>query len=164
MCTMQYKAVAKALCKGLLQINESTDSVSSVTGDISENYSDTSSVISMCLPNEDLSLLPKFSDFQCIGRLGNGAYANVYCVQHLPSKEYLAIKMIDGKISEARQQFEVERQILFRFGAENPYMIKGYCSFHQGVGGISGENRCQSSNFSFRVIYFLRWKWWREIH
>jgi serine/threonine protein kinase len=83
--------------------------------------------------NTNLLSLPKFTDFEYLGRLGDGAFAQVYCVQHIPSGKYLAIKVTDGKIEQARQQIEVERQILFRYSAKNPYMIRGYCTFHQGV-------------------------------
>ena len=135
MCTISYKSVAKALVKGLFQINDS-DSIASTTGDDNDSDSDTSSIGFTRLdplPKGKLTLLPKFSDFECIGRLGSGGSADVYCVQHIPSKEYAAIKVIDGTLNESRQQFEVERQILFRYSDENPYMIKPYCSFHQGV-------------------------------
>jgi hypothetical protein len=135
MCGISYKSVANALDKGLFRITEN-DSNSNPTEEVNDSYSDTSSMDLTWLeplPKEKLSLLPKFSDFQCIGRFGSGRYANVYCVQHIPSKEYVAIKVIDGTIEEARQQFEIERQILFRYSQECPYMIKPYCSFHQGV-------------------------------
>ncbi|CAF1194932.1 unnamed protein product [Adineta steineri] len=98
-------------------------------------YSTTSSIsfppLNLLL-NENVISLPKFSDFKCIGCLGSGRFASVYCVQHIPSEKYLAIKVIDGLVESARQQFEVERQILYRFSDRNPYMIKAYCSFHQG--------------------------------
>jgi hypothetical protein len=77
--------------------------------------------------------LPTFEDFEYIGRLGDGAFAQVYCVEHIPSKQYVAIKVADGTNGQARQQLEVERQILFRYSQGNPYMIKAYCTFHQGV-------------------------------
>ncbi|CAF4907768.1 unnamed protein product, partial [Rotaria magnacalcarata] len=38
----------------------------------------------------------------------------------------------DGTNEQARQQLEVEKQILFRYSDGNPYMIKAYCAFHQG--------------------------------
>ena len=78
-------------------------------------------------------VLPTFKDFEYVGCLGDGAFAQVYCVQHIPSKQYVAIKVADGTDEQARQQLEVERQILFRYGQGNPYMIKAYCTFHQGV-------------------------------
>jgi hypothetical protein len=77
--------------------------------------------------------LATFKDFEYIGRLGEGVFAQVYCVQHIPSKQYVAIKVADGKNEHARQQLEVERQILFRYSHGNPFMIKAYCAFHQGV-------------------------------
>jgi len=135
MCTISYKSVSKALVKGLFQINES-DSIVSMNGEENDSDSDTSSIALSSLgplPKEKLTLLPKFSDFDCIGRLGTGGSADVYCVQHIPSKEYFAIKVVDGTLNEARRQFEVEKQILFRYSDENPYMIKPYCSFHHGV-------------------------------
>ncbi|CAF1013957.1 unnamed protein product [Rotaria sordida] len=76
--------------------------------------------------------LPKFHDFKYIGRLGNGACAQVYCIQHILSEQYFAIKVADGTDIEARQQLEVEKYILFRYSHGNPYMIKVYCAFHQG--------------------------------
>ncbi|CAF0966779.1 unnamed protein product [Rotaria sordida] len=76
--------------------------------------------------------LPKFHDFKYIGRLGDGAFAQVYCVQHILSKQYFAIKVADGTNEQARQQLEVEKYILFRYSHGNPYMIKAYCAFHQG--------------------------------
>ena len=78
-------------------------------------------------------LLPTLADFEYIGRLGDGAFAKVYCVRHIASKQYLAVKVADGSDEQARQQLEVEKQILFRYGYTNPYMIKAYCTFHHGV-------------------------------
>lgn len=77
--------------------------------------------------------LPKFKDFAYIGHLGGGDFAQVYCVQHILSKKYFAVKVADGKNEQARQQLEVEKQILFRYSEGNPYMVKVYCAFHQGV-------------------------------
>ena len=85
------------------------------------------------LPSDGLQYLPKFSDFEYIGHLGDGGYSHVYCVRHIPSMEYMAIKVVDGTNQSAAEQFEMERQILFRFSQDSPFMIKGYCSFHQGV-------------------------------
>lgn len=85
------------------------------------------------LSSEGLKDLPKFSDFEYIGHLGDGGYSHVYCVRHILSMEYMAIKVVDGKNPEARDHFEMERQILFRYSEYSPFMIKGYCSFHQGV-------------------------------
>lgn len=82
---------------------------------------------------EELEFLPKYEDFEYVGRLGDGAFAQVYCVQHIASKKYFAIKVADGKNEQARQQLEVERQILFRYSQGNPYMIKAYSTFHHGV-------------------------------
>ena len=80
-----------------------------------------------------MTILPKFDDFACIGRLGAGAFAQVYCVQHILSKQYFAIKIADGTNEQAWQQLEVEKQILFRYSRGNPYLIQAYCTFHQGV-------------------------------
>ncbi|CAF1620778.1 unnamed protein product [Adineta ricciae] len=77
--------------------------------------------------------LPKFSDFAYVGRVGDGAFAQVYCVQHIASKQHMAVKVADGSNEQARQQLEVERQILFRYSQGNPYMIRAYCTFHQGT-------------------------------
>lgn len=85
------------------------------------------------LQNQTSISLPKFSDFEWIGRLGNGASAQVYCVRHSLSGKYFAIKIADGRNEQVRQQIEVEKQILFRHSHGNPYMIKPYCAFHQGV-------------------------------
>jgi hypothetical protein len=85
------------------------------------------------LEKTELISLPTYNDFKYIGRLGDGAFAQVYCVQHIPSHQYVAIKVADGTNEQARQQLEVERQILFRYSHENPYMIKAFCTFHQGV-------------------------------
>ena len=90
------------------------------------------------LPDGDLIqngriTFPTFEDFEYIGRLGNGAFAQVYCVEHIQSKKYVAIKVADGKNDQARQQLEIERQILFRYSKQNPYMIKAYCTFHREV-------------------------------
>jgi hypothetical protein len=93
----------------------------------------------------NLISLPKFNDFEYIGRVGDGAFAQVYCVQHIPSEKYVAIKVTDGKNEQARQQLEVERQILFRYSQGSPYMIKAYCTFHQGV----SMKRFRKENFSF---------------
>jgi hypothetical protein len=149
MCTSSYDSIGNALTSGIIQIgvynslfntmeeDNEHDSYLNLSEDENANYSNCSSMDFTwldSLPKTDLKFLPKFSDFECIGRLGSGRYGNVYCVQHIPSKEYFAIKVIDGTIEEAKQQFEVERQILFRFSQKNHYMIKGYCSFHQGVG------------------------------
>mgnify|MGYP001053933411 FL=1 len=78
-------------------------------------------------------LFPKLEDFEYIGRLGDGASAQVYCVEHRASKKFLAIKVVNGKDEQSKQQLEVERQILFRFSYGNPYMIKPYCASHHGV-------------------------------
>lgn len=90
------------------------------------------------LPDSDLVengriSFPKFEDFEYIGRLGNGAFAQVYCVEHILSEKHVAIKVADGKNDEARHQLEIEKQILFRYSKQNPYMIKAYCTFHRGV-------------------------------
>ncbi|CAF4663270.1 unnamed protein product [Rotaria socialis] len=45
------------------------------------------------LENQRRISLPKFSDFEYVGRLGSGGYAQVYCVQHILSKQYFAIKL-----------------------------------------------------------------------
>lgn len=98
--------------------------------------------------------LPRFQDFEYVGCLGDGAFAQVYCVQHLPSKQYVAIKVADGNNEQARQQLEVERQILFRHSQGNPYMIKAYCTFHQGVRHKHREGLDMHSFHSSRH-YFL---------
>ena len=109
-------------------------------------------------PQTGIQLLPKFSDFEFIGRLGDGACAKVYCVQHKASKQYLAIKVANGVDDEAKQQLEVERQILFRYAHQNRYMVKAYCAFHQGVCSIIRENIRflfeKKSLFHFRIDYF----------
>lgn len=157
MCGISYKARANALERDLIQVDVTGSSASNMsdkrisqnsnsssldssglntTGERSSNCSNTSSIDVRWLeplPQGDLTDLPKFSDFECIGRLGTGQYSSVYCARHNQSDKYVAIKVINGSIECARDQFEVERQILFRYSQQNPYMIKGYCSFHQGV-------------------------------
>jgi serine/threonine protein kinase len=76
---------------------------------------------------------PSTNDFVYVGRLGSGAFAQVYCVRHVPSEQYVAIKVADGTNEQARLQLDIERQILFRHSEKNPYIIKAYCTFHQGV-------------------------------
>jgi hypothetical protein len=107
------------------------------------------------LPESNLTHLPKFNDFEYIGRVGDGAFAQVYCVEHIPSKQYVAIKVADGKNEQARQQLEVERQILFRYSHGSPYMTKAYCTFHQGV--RRRDLKIENFSFHFRVNYFLLW-------
>jgi serine/threonine protein kinase len=138
MCQIKYKKVAKILKTGDIEINKpkSCPVIPTAEAGTIKDDSDTSSVILTwlnSLPNEGLIPPPKFSDFEYIGCLGQGRYSSVYSVRHIPTDEYVAIKVIDGLIDQARHQFEVERQILYRYGDENPYMVKAYCSFHQGV-------------------------------
>jgi hypothetical protein len=157
MCGISYKVRANALEKNLIQIVNTTspsntpngrnsqssntsslDSIGTNTTDepSTSNCSNSSSIDVRWLDpllQGDLTDLPKFSDFECIGRLGRGQYSKVYCARHIPSTKYVAIKVIDGSIESARDQFEVERQLLFRYGQQNPFIIKAYCSFHQGV-------------------------------
>ena len=103
--------------------------------------------------------LPKFSDFAYVGRVGDGAFAQVYCVQHIASKQHVAIKVADGSNEQARQQLEVERQILFRYSQGNPYMIRAHCTFHQGVSLIYSESALlkRPFDFMFRRNCFLLW-------
>jgi len=140
MCTISYNSIAELISGedifGIMTRNHKP---------IAEDKSDNISKSSSCdlswlgpLPESDLEKngtinLPKLDDFQYIGRLGDGAFAQVYCVEHIPSKRYVAIKVADGTNEQARQQLEVERQILFRYSEGNPYMIKAYCTFHRGV-------------------------------
>ncbi|CAF2808816.1 unnamed protein product [Rotaria sp. Silwood2] len=87
----------------------------------------------LSIKDQQRILLPKFNDFKFIGRLGDGATGQVYCVQHNLSKQYFAVKVANGANEETRQQLEVERHILFRYSDGNPYIIKAYCAFHQGT-------------------------------
>ncbi|CAF3880320.1 unnamed protein product [Rotaria magnacalcarata] len=98
----------------------------------STNFSTFDPLPGFTLENQRRISLPKFSDFEYVGRLGSGGYAQVYCVQHILSKQYFAIKVADGTNEQARQQLEVEKQILFRYSYGNSYMVKAYCAFHQG--------------------------------
>ena len=138
MCGLSYGSVKK----GGLQINEPkpdpfVPEFKTHSLEQQNNYYDDTVSVDIRwldpLPYGGLISLPKFSDFECIGRLGQGRYGNVFCVQHIVLQEYFAIKVVDGLIEEARQQFESERQILYRYSCGNPYMIKAYCTFHQGV-------------------------------
>jgi hypothetical protein len=137
--------MAEYIENGVFKVAESNnDSVSSMdTINSIENKNDDCSISSSLiliwpdpLPKQDSVLIPKFSDFEYIGRLGDGASGQVYCAQHIQSKEYVAVKVIDGLNEQARHQLEVEKQILYRYSDGNPYMIKAYCTFHQGVGRI----------------------------
>ena len=139
MCTISYNEIGEIINKRLPQLTAIIHS--SKTNNESDKESKSSSFdLSWLgpLPEDDLKKdesisLPTYNDFKYIGRLGDGAFAQVYCVQHIPSNQYVAIKVADGTNEQARQQLEVERQILFRYSHENPYMIKAYCTFHQGV-------------------------------
>jgi hypothetical protein len=140
MCTISYNSIAELISGedifGIMTRNHKP---------IAENQSDNVSKSSSNdlswlgpLPESDLGEtetinLPTLDDFQYIGRLGDGAFAQVYCVEHIRSKRYVAIKVADGTNEQARQQLEIERQILFRYSEGNPYMIKAYCTFHRGV-------------------------------
>ncbi|CAF3880581.1 unnamed protein product [Rotaria sp. Silwood1] len=101
--------------------------------------------------NQQTISLPKFSDFEFIGRLGDGASGQVYCVQHTLSKKYLAIKVADGKNGQARQQLEVEKYVLFRHSSGNPYMVKAYCAFHQGNKLFLGMELVQGGSLCHKI-------------
>lgn len=78
-------------------------------------------------------VLPKLSDFKYYLQLGDGYFTKVYCVQHIPSKEYVAIKIASGTDPEAKLQMDIEKYVLFKYSHLNPFMIKPYCSFNHGV-------------------------------
>ncbi|CAF0757889.1 unnamed protein product [Adineta steineri] len=139
MCTIPYNSMAEAMADARDLIHRGVR-IHYSNQEIEVNHSRSSSFdISWLdpLPEFDFEkhntiFLPKIADFEYIGRVGDGAFAQVYCVQHISSKQYLAVKVADGKNDQARQQLEVEKQILFRYSRGNPYMIKAYCTFHQG--------------------------------
>lgn len=78
-------------------------------------------------------VLPKYSDFECIGRLGQGAFSTVYIAKHIPTNELVTLKVINGTDAEAREQIKREKDFLFKFSHDNPYIIKAFCTFHHGV-------------------------------
>ena len=154
MCSINYKKLADALGNeavdlgaiGLVRMHSAAETESELFVQPPDSRSSTSSgnrswlEPSLTCPQTDRRLLPSFADFRLEGRIGDGMYAKVYCAQHIPSRQYVAIKVANGLDPEARQQLEVEREILFRYADENPYMVKAYCSFHHGV-------RCFSKHF-----------------
>ena len=134
LCGVSYEVLAKAREEPVL-IMPTTEKE-----DDSDDEHDRSTTLSLIpsnvlgpLSTKGLIYLPKLSDFEYIGHFGDGGCSHVYCVQHIQSKEYVAIKVVDGTDQLAQNQFEMERQILFHYSGDNPFMIKGYCSFHQGV-------------------------------
>jgi hypothetical protein len=140
MCTISYNSIAEIISSedifGIMTRNHKPTPEIEIDKCSNSSSSDLSWLGP--LPEFDLEKcglisLPTSKDFEYIGRLGDGASAQVYCVEHIPSKQYVAIKVADGTNEQARQQLEVERQILFRYSHGNPYMIKAYCTFHQGV-------------------------------
>ena len=140
MCTMSYSSMLEIVSSENIFGIMTRNHLSKENIKIKEHSISSSSSFKWLgpLPESDLSeieltYLPKYEDFECIGHLGDGAFAQVYCVQHIISKKYFAIKIADGKNDQARQQLEVERQILFRYSHGNPYMIKAYSAFHHGV-------------------------------
>ncbi|CAF1130746.1 unnamed protein product [Adineta ricciae] len=141
MCTLAYDSIAEAIPnttppshigvrfhppKATINLREQSRS-SSFDFSWLESLSELNVTTNKAVP------LPKFSDFAYVGRVGDGAFAQVYCVQHIASKQHMAIKVADGSNEQARQQLEVERQILFRYSQGNPYMIRAHCTFHQGT-------------------------------
>lgn len=178
MCTVHYKSLADALANeavdlgaiGLVRMHSRTEAdIESVISPPDDHHSQSPSVdftwleppltqILTC-PQTGTFLLPKFSDFQFIGRLGDGACAKVYCAQHIPSKKYVAIKVANGANEEARHQLEVERQILFRYGDRNRYMVKAYCTFHHAVCSLCFMPFSHDLHrlFHFRHNYFWSW-------
>jgi serine/threonine protein kinase len=99
-----------------------------------------------------LSRSPQFADFECFGRLGIGRYGNVFGVQHCPSGKYLAIKLVNGSKDEERRQFALEKQILLHYHHDNPYIIKGYCSFHCGVSDEALSNYRSTGSFQSNLF------------
>ncbi|CAF2673748.1 unnamed protein product [Rotaria sp. Silwood2] len=140
MCTISYDALAKMIVEKKKQIHINVGIHDPNHKKDNDQYSKSSSfdlswldsLPEFPIKNPQRISLPNFNDFKYIGRLGDGAFAQVYCVQHILSKQYFAIKVADGANEQARQQLEVEKQILFRYSDGNPYMIKAYCAFHQG--------------------------------
>ncbi|CAF1345772.1 unnamed protein product [Rotaria magnacalcarata] len=131
MCTIPYSTVSKILGEDrpkppIENCNKRGTTSSSI------GFSTFDPLPGFPLEKQQRISLPKFNDFEYVGRLGSGGYAQVYCVQHILSKQYFAIKVADGTNEQARQQLEIEKQILFRYSDGNPYMIKAYCAFHQG--------------------------------
>ncbi|CAF3605758.1 unnamed protein product [Rotaria sp. Silwood1] len=140
MCTISYDTLAKIISEKKYHkpINmprhdqNVAPGISKYSKSSSFDLSWLDSLPKLSIENQQTISLPKFIDFKYVGRLGDGAFAQVYCVQHILSKQYFAIKVADGKNEQARQQLEVEKQILFRHSSGNPYMVKAYCAFHQG--------------------------------
>ena len=141
MCTFEYAGVAKAIEDPMIRLNVEIPVRFHPRVEKPEQHSKSSMSDPTWLGafpqlksgKGQSTSLPKFTDFEYVGRLADGLAAQVYCVRHIPSKEYVAIKVAEGSDEEARHQLEVERQILFRYSDANPYMIKAYCSFHHGV-------------------------------
>jgi hypothetical protein len=161
MCTIPYNSIGEIMTKNLPRLSTRFhDSKALIDSDKESRSSSFDLSWLGPLPEYDLERndpisLPTYYDFEYVGRLGDGAFAKVYCVQHIPSKQYVAIKVADGTNEQARQQLEVERQILFRYSHGNPYMIKAYCTFHQGVSEIDFDFFPKKENFGFRINYFL---------
>jgi serine/threonine protein kinase len=140
MCTFSYNSVAEIITGGdifgIMTRNHKSKPILEIDKDSQSSSFDLSWLGPFPESDEGRNRsipLPTYEDFEYIGRLGDGASAKVYCVEHIPSKQYVAIKVADGTNEQARQQLEVERQILFRHSHGNPYMIQAYCAFHRGV-------------------------------
>jgi serine/threonine protein kinase len=139
MCTISYISVAEAISDDIPNIGirfhgpKKTIEKDNISRSSSFALSWLNPLPELVLDNGGSIPFPTFEDFEYIGRVGDGASAQVYCVQHIPSGQYVAIKVADGANDEARQQLEVEKQILFRYSHGNPYMVKPYCTFHCGV-------------------------------
>lgn len=133
MCTISYKSLSDVLSTGMPTYKRSIKRVDKPSISSSFDLSWLDPLPELPSQNQQLKSLPTFHDFQYCGRLGDGVYAKVYCARHISSKKYVAIKVADGRDKQARQQLEVEKEILFRYGDANPYIVKAYCAFHQGV-------------------------------
>ena len=171
MCTINYKKLADALGNevvdlgaiGLVRMHSAAETESELfipppdsghsqtpTGDLT--WLEPLPLPMLACPQTGRSLLPAFADFRLEGKIGDGVYAKVYCAQHIPSGQYVAIKVANASNPEAKPQLEVEREILFRYAGGNPYMVKAYCSFHHGVRSFLPRSRTGFSHENFSNV------------
>ena len=156
LCGTKYSILDKQIRNGIFKEVFSRTS----TSDGESRYSSTSasstmSSISSTIGDQPIEVIPKHSDFECIGRLGRGAFSTVYVAKHIPTNELVTIKVVNGIAdAEAREQIQREKDFLFKFSHDNPYIIKAYCTFHHGVRSNSIFRNKNSYTFVFRIIYF----------
>lgn len=133
LCGTELKTLNKQMHNGILKEEFSRTSISD--GEIRYSSSSPSSTMSSTSSRGDHQpeIVPQWSDFKCIGRLGQGAFSTVYVAQYLPNCELVTLKVVNSTESEAQDQIKQEKEYLYKFSHDNPYIIKAFCTFHHGV-------------------------------